>query len=903
MVEDINNILNSGDVPNLYNVEDQENISTACRPDVLKKRLPPTKINIMSAYLSRVKKNIHCVLCFSPMGDAFRNRLRMFPALSNCTTIDWFSEWPSEALQSVGLRAITQGGKEGDKDPLSLGDTLMGVVEFFKAAHQTIAASSATYASERKRYNYVTPTSYLELLSTFQSVLVRKREEVGTMRSRLQTGLDKIISTEGIVSSLQAEILRMEPILADTQTKVAAMILQIDADKASAAETKIVVAAEEASANQMAAETKAIADDAQKDLDEALPALAAAVDCLNKLKKNDITEVSSMGNPPKMVKVTLQATCIMFQVKPKLIADPDNLGKKIKDYWGSAKLELLNPQLLDRLKEFDKDSIPEAVIKEIEPMIQDPEFTFENVDKSSKACSGICLWVRAMHKYYYVAKNVEPKKAKLAAAQASLAETMAKLAVVQAQLKAVEDKIAVLEMNFKEANDKKLQLAADVKLATDRKGRADQLLGGLGGEKGRWTETVASLNVAYTNLIGDSLVASTAIAYMGAFTPDYRRDIFDALGAELTRLNIPNTKGATLISVLADPVTIRSWTLAGLPTDTHSRENGIIMARARRWPLLIDPQGQANRYIRNMGKDKSFAPNGLDILRMSDRKFLQGLENGIRFGKWVLVENVGEALDAALEPVLLRLVFKQGGSDMIRLGDSTIPYNSDFRLYLTSVLPNPHYAPETQVKVSLLNFTLTPKGLEDQMLGVFVLNEMPELEERKASLVVGNARNQAELVSIENRILYLLANSTGNILDDADLIATLSESKIKADAIGVAVAEAAKTEVEIDATRESFRAVAFRCVSTTSSSCVPPLNKVDGCYPPRPPPPPSPSFFFASFPAARRSFISASQICLSLTPCTSTVSLGLRTSLFAPSATRRSRRRKATRPSWSASSF
>ena len=89
------------------------------------------------------------------------------------------------------------------------------------------------------------------------------------------------------------------------------------------------------------------------------------------------------------------------------------------------------------------------------------------------------------------------------------------------------------------AKKTKEQLAADVKLATDRKGRADQLLGGLGGEKGRWTETVAALNVAYENLVGDSLVASAAIAYLGAFTPDYRRDLVAAMQVELTSLALP----------------------------------------------------------------------------------------------------------------------------------------------------------------------------------------------------------------------------------------------------------------------------------------------------------------------------------------------------------------------------
>jgi dynein heavy chain len=71
--------------------------------------------DLVATWLARVKENVHVVLCFSPMGDAFRNRLRMFPALVNCTTIDWFSEWPAEALTNVGTRALTEGGKEGDE--------------------------------------------------------------------------------------------------------------------------------------------------------------------------------------------------------------------------------------------------------------------------------------------------------------------------------------------------------------------------------------------------------------------------------------------------------------------------------------------------------------------------------------------------------------------------------------------------------------------------------------------------------------------------------------------------------------------------------------------------------------------------------------------------------------------
>lgn len=349
MLEDVNSVLNSGDVPNLYGVDEMEKITAACKNDCAKRRVPPTKLNIFACYLMRVRRNIHMVLCMSPLGEAFRTRLRMFPSIVNCCTIDWFSEWPDEALKSVATRSVQQSN-------LSLGDHADKVIGFVKHIHQSVAEASRDYKEALRRCYYVTPTSYLELLSTYRNVLVSKRDEVGTLKNRLQVGLDKLISTAVQVESLQGQLTTMEPVLIATQADVEAMILQIGKDKADAAETQKVVAGEEAAALKKAAETKAIADDAQKDLDEALPALDAAVACLKDLKKADIDEVKVMGRPPAGVRLTMEATCVLFDVKPEKVADPDNPGKKINDYFKAAQKNLLSNanQLLENMQNFDK---------------------------------------------------------------------------------------------------------------------------------------------------------------------------------------------------------------------------------------------------------------------------------------------------------------------------------------------------------------------------------------------------------------------------------------------------------------------------------------------------------------------------------------------------------------------
>lgn len=175
--------------------------------------------------------------------------------------------------------------------------------------------------------------------------------------------------------------------------------------------------------------------------------------------------------------------------------------------------------------------------------------------------------------------------------------------------------------------------------------------------------------------------------------------------------------------------------------------------------------------------------SGLDIIKLTDRDFLRTLENCIRFGKPCLLENINEKLDPgmlcllearqlstyahalistpALEPVLLKQTVRQGNANVIRLGDSIIPMHDDFRFYITTKLPNPHYSPEISATVTLINFTLAPSGLEDQLLALVVANERPDLEEAKNSLMVSNANMKKELKDLEDKVLFLLSSVQG----------------------------------------------------------------------------------------------------------------------------------------------
>lgn len=128
MLEDINNILNSGDVPGLYKNEDFEPIYNVGKTECARKSIPVTKMNMLQCYLNRVKQNIHMVIAMSPLGEVFRTRLRMFPSLVNCCTIDWFTNWPAEALINVAKGFVTDNELNLDKDEDNC-------IEMFKIIH------------------------------------------------------------------------------------------------------------------------------------------------------------------------------------------------------------------------------------------------------------------------------------------------------------------------------------------------------------------------------------------------------------------------------------------------------------------------------------------------------------------------------------------------------------------------------------------------------------------------------------------------------------------------------------------------------------------------------------------------------------------------------------------------
>ncbi|KAJ3125643.1 Dynein heavy chain 6, axonemal, partial [Physocladia obscura] len=777
-LEDVNSILNSGEVPNLFEFEEREKILGDVRPIAREKGLPEDRDSVYQLFINRVRDNLHIVLATSPVGDAFRNRCRMFPSLVNCSTIDWFDEWPKDALLSVSRRFF-------EFVDLGTDDMREKISAMCVEIHASVGQMAKRFYAELRRRYYTTPTSYLELINLYTLMLHEKRKELGASRDRLKNGLSKLFETNDLVAHMQIELQELGPELKQKATDVEALMVKIAKDQETADGVRKVVSDEEIIVRDKATMTESIASEAQKDLDEALPALQAAYKALDALEKKDIAELKVFSKPPDLVLLVMEAICILFKSKPD---------------WESSKKLLSDPQLMKKMAEYDKDNIPETMTKKLRKYIENPSFNAEAVERVSRACKSMCMWVIAMDIYSRVYKEVLPKKKRLEEAQATLEVTRAKLAEKAAALQEVEDQLAKLKDTYEASIRSKRVLSEKMEETTRRLSRASKLTEALADEQIRWAESVDTLSLQIDALVGNMFLCAAAVAYYGAFTSTYRHDLISLWISKCREIGIPVSQNFNILDHLADPAVVRDWNIQGLPADQLSTENGILVTRGRRWPLMIDPQGQANRWIRAM------EGTNLKIVKLSDSKFLRSLENAVRTGQAVLMEDVGEQLDPAIEPLLLKQTIRQGGRLLMKLGDSLVEYDRNFKLYITTKLANPHYLPE----VTIINFTVTKLGLEGQLLADVVKLERPELEEQRNSLIVSISNDKRQLKDIEEKILRLLFNSQGNILDDEELINTLNQSKVTSAAIKERVSLAEKTEVEINTARERYRPVAIR---------------------------------------------------------------------------------------------
>ncbi|VDK33899.1 unnamed protein product [Taenia asiatica] len=805
----INYLLASGEIPDLFADDEVEEIISAVQSETKAAGILDTRENCWQFFINKVRRTLKVILCFSPVGPKLRMRARRFPALVNCTTIDWFHEWPEEALLSVSRRFVSE---------ISLLDPALHepISTFMSHVHKTVNDVSRDYLNYERRYNYTTPKSFLEQIHLYENMLNRRDKEIRGKITRLENGLQKLESTAQQVDNLKAKLATQEVELAEKNEDANKLLAIVSAETEKVVAEKAVADEEEKKVAKIRAEVSVKQRECEADLAKAEPALVAAQEALNTLNKNNLTEMKSFGTPPPaVVKVVAAVACLLAPH-----------GRVPKDRsWKAAKAGMMSKidQFLDNLINYDKENMHENSLKAVAEYLKDPEFDPNLVRSKSLAAAGLCSWVINIVKFHEVFCVVKPKRDALDEANKELQSATEALDKIREKIGLLESKLAELTVNFENAKAEKQRCQDEADDTMKTIDLANRLVGGLASEKLRWSQQIEEHKIQASCLPGDVLITAAFLSYVGYFTKKYRSELLDK--SWMPFLNslqpaIPMTPDLDPLSLLVDDAIVAKWNNEGLPSDRFSVENAAILTSAERWPLLVDPQLQGIKWI------KTRYAEDLKVLRLGQKGYLDVIERAISEGSVVLIENIDLVIDPVLEPLIGRNTIMRGTA--IRLGGKEIDYNPAFKLILQTKLGNPHYAPELQAQTTLINFTVTRDGLEDQLLANVVRKERPDLETQKSDLTRQQNEFKITLKSLEDALLAKLSEAEGNFLGNYALVENLETNKRTAAEIQGKVEQAKVTEEAINAAREIYRPACER--AAILYFIVSDLNKVNPIY-------------------------------------------------------------------------
>eukprot|EP00516_Mucochytrium_quahogii_P000925 CAMPEP_0203746968 /NCGR_PEP_ID=MMETSP0098-20131031/2236_1 /ASSEMBLY_ACC=CAM_ASM_000208 /TAXON_ID=96639 /ORGANISM=" , Strain NY0313808BC1" /LENGTH=4160 /DNA_ID=CAMNT_0050635227 /DNA_START=190 /DNA_END=12669 /DNA_ORIENTATION=+ len=810
----INDLLASGKIPDLYTAEEMDSITSAVFNKTKAAGLPTDPASCYDFFIDTVRDNLHCVLCFSPVGENFRMRARKFPALVNCTVIDWFQAWPHDALLSVGKNFLA--GIDLDTEEIR-----SGIEQFMPFSFNSVNRVATEFLVSEKRHVYTTPKSYLELLKLYTSLLEAKRQENRQGKSRLESGLTKLRDTAEVVTKLEKELkgklegAEEKKIQAEAQAEEVAKESEIVARETEAANV------ERAKCDKIAREVQAIKDDAQKDLDAAEPLVKKALDALDTLNKKDLGECKSMSTPPKGVDDVFNAVMILLAgIDPKIQLTKSGKPKNLS--WEGCKKEMMGNvnEFLNRLKDFKEEvdafRVPKCNWSNIRPLLQLEHFDPETIEKKNKAAGGVASWVCNIVNYHDTIVGVEPKRQALAEAEQKLQSATEVLDLVNAKVTELETKLNELKADLEEANTIKQAAIDEVEQGQMKLDLAQRLITALASENVRWGSNIEEFEEKYASLTGDVLVASAFISYIGPFSKEYREKLLyeewiPFLQKASAGESIPMSSDMHPVSLLANSAVIAGWQCDGLPQDSVSTDNGAISQFSARWPLLIDPQLQGTAWVQAMEKNRAKENNSEFVLtRMHDKDLVRKMMTAIESGHVFMIENMDEHIEASIMPIVRRATITRGTKKVIKLGEHEVALHKDFRLYLHTKLSNPHFPPEIQAECTLVNFTVTQVGLEEQLLSLVVRNERRDLAEQRAKLIRQQNRFTVKIKELEDKILVSLANAEGDICSDVALIEGLEDTKRVANDISEKSATAVQTQEMIQNVSEKYRSVAAR---------------------------------------------------------------------------------------------
>ncbi|KAL7038933.1 hypothetical protein ACKWTF_009751 [Chironomus riparius] len=805
-LERMNTLLANGEVPGLFEGDEFTTLMTQCKEGAQREGLMLDSVDeLYKWFTQQVMRNLHVVFTMNPSTDGLKDRAATSPALFNRCVLNWFGDWSDSALFQVAkeftLRMDLERNNWMIPDFFPSVCTLVpanpshrdAVINSCVYVHQTLHRANSRLTKRGSRTMAITPRHFLDFIHHFVKLYGEKRSDLEEQQLHLNVGLNKIAETVEQVEDLQKSLAVKKEELQQKNDAANSKLKQMFKDQQEAEKKKVQ---SQEIQQQLAEQTVKIEEKRKSvmaDLALVEPAVIDAQQAVKSIKKQHLVEVRSMANPPAIVKLALESICLL-------------LGENASD-WKSIRAVIMRENFINSIvSNFSTEDITDDVREKMKNRyLSNPDYNFEKVNRASMACGPMVKWAIAQVEYADMLKRVEPLRDEL-----SSLERQADLNIKHGQ--EVKDLVSQLEQSIGAYKEEYAQLIsqaqaikADLENVQAKVDRSIALLKSLVIERERWEATSETFKSQMSTIIGDTLLSAAFIAYGGYFDQHYRSNLFSTWSQHLTSANIQYRPDIALTEYLSNPDERLRWQANSLPSDELCTENAIMLKRFNRYPLIIDPSGQATDFIMNEFKERKITKTSF-----LDDSFRKNLESALRFGNPLLVQDV-ENYDPILNPVLNRELRRTGGRVLITLGDQDIDLSPSFVIFLSTRDPTVEFPPDICSRVTFVNFTVTRSSLQSQCLNQVLKAERPDIDQKRSDLMKLQGEFRLRLRQLEKSLLQALNDSKGKILDDDSVITTLETLKKEAADIEQKVQETDKVIAEIETVSQQYMPLSQAC--------------------------------------------------------------------------------------------
>jgi dynein heavy chain 1 len=420
------------------------------------------------------------------------------------------------------------------------------------------------------------------------------------------------------------------------------------------------------------------------------------------------------------------------------------------------------------------------------------EFTYERVNRASKACGPLVQWVEAQVNYSAILDRVGPLREEVDTLEEQALQTKAEAQAIENTITSLESSIAGYKAEYASLISETQEIKTEMSRVEFKVNRSVRLLDSLASERVRWEDGSKSFETQISTLVGDVLIAAAFLAYAGLYDQQFRKAMIDDWVHQLGQSGIQFKPHNPITEYLSN-------------ADDLCTENAIVLKRFNRYPLIVDPSGRVTEFLQKESNDRK-----LTVTSFLDDSFVKQLESALRFGNPILIQDA-EHLDPILNHVLNKEYQKTGGRVLIQLGKQEIDFSPSFKLFLSTRDPSATFPPDVCSRTTFVNFTVTQSSLQTQSLNDVLKFERPDVDERRNNLVKMQGEFKVHLRQLEKRLLQALNESRGNILDDDNVIETLETLKKEAAEISKKMSETEGVMSEVESVTNQYSIIARAC--------------------------------------------------------------------------------------------